>query len=94
MQLLAVGPLSYYYLKWLTIIAVASQNEHWCNTLKTVTDNSTAVACHCTTVPFTSATVLGNPTKIAGYGTTITGEPTTKHTPCSKFYQLHDPSQM
>ena len=55
--------------------------QHWYNTLTTVTDDSLTVECPCTTVPVNSMTVSGNHMKDAGYRTTITGEPVTKHTP-------------
>ena len=51
-----------------------------CNTLTRVTDNSTTVACHCTTVPVNSMMVSDNHTKVAGCGTAITGDPMKKHT--------------
>ena len=60
-------------------VALALQNEHWYNTLTTVTDNSATVTCHCTTVPVDSTMVSGNPDKVAGYRT-ITGDPMTKRT--------------
>ena len=68
-------PGLYCCLKLLTTIALASQNEHLCNTLMTVTDNSMTIACSCTTVPVKSMMVSGNHTVVAGYGTTITGDP-------------------
>ena len=74
-------------------VALELQNKHWGNTLTTVTDNNRTVACYCKTVPVDSMTVSGNHTRVAGYRTTMTGEPLTIHSPCSQI-SAHNHSQM